>query len=158
MSWVITTPCWGDYHVGTFTEHTLPALRVALAYAQIPYRLIIHTDSPEKLANLGVPVTFRPLLFPTKTDKQVETGLNHEIFGCCHREAIDFTEVGERLMFLNADIILSREVFTASEARFEQGKKLIMCAASRHLLKAPNQPPIGSSARNLLDWGSRCVH
>jgi hypothetical protein len=52
----------------------------------------------------------------------------------------------------------NREVFAASEARFKQGKNLIVCAATRCLLKPPNTPPIGASAKDLLAWTIGIFH
>ena len=60
------------------------------------------------------------------------------------------------MLFLNADIIVSRETFHAVNRRFSAGKKMIFCAAIRTLPAAPAPRDIGSS--DLLKWALKNQH
>src|SRR5258707_15162798 len=163
MGSLISIPCWGEYHIGTCIKYALPALRAALAYSNTDYRLIIHTNEADLLKpHIGdLSVAFKPII--KKKQKVDCVGptkdvTDHVYYGNCHREVIDLARPGECVMLMNADIVVSREVFVAAEARFRQGKKLVVCTASRCLLKPPETPPIGAPARKLLEWTIGVLH
>ena len=67
-----------------------------------------------------------------------------------HRQVISMAQPGERVALINADMIPSIECFAAAEKRFEQGRLLIMMAATR--TKPPLPPPTGVNSRELLEW------
>lgn len=149
MKWLISIPVWGKYHTDTFIRYALPALR--LVKCNLDVQLIVHTDDASKLWKemAGLPVQFRPLL---------EGPTPHDTFGNCHREAIELAETGQFVLLLCADMVASKEVLAASEARFAEGKKLIIAAATRCAMKKVNKPPLGATARELLDWTLTSVH
>lgn len=147
--WLISIPCWGKYHTDTLIRYALPALRKVTC--DLDVQLMVHTDDASKLWKemAGLPVQFRPLeVGPTQ----------HDTFGNCHRDVLASAEDGQYIMLLTADMVVSKEVMIASELRFRQGKKLIIAAASRCLLRKDNKPPMGATAHQLLDWTFTCIH
>jgi len=114
------------------------------------YRFLVHTDRRDLLAAdfAGLDVTFKPVLGGSD---------NHHKMGNCHRDAFVCAELGEYVLPLTADIVLSKECFAAAAQRFEEGKRLIVCAATRCLVRG-SEPPIGVDARQLLDWTMSNAH
>lgn len=109
----------------------------------------IQTDQPERFEDaLGAyEVTYYPA--PTTGDK-------YQRFGDAHREAANAARRGQYIMFLTADVMLSREVFLACERRFIEGKKAIACCSTRTYSEEP--PEAGMPAPELLDWTMENMH
>lgn len=155
--WLVSIPCWGEYHANTLIKHALPALQLALV--GVNAKVIIHTDfgsnslsairDLHKLTLGGHQVGVRPVI-TGETD--------HDTYGNCHRDVMNNASPGQLVALLNADIVVSPETFKACEARFAQGKKLIVTAATRCLFKQGVSPPIGEPARALLAWSLRVKH
>src|SRR6185369_3567911 len=130
--WIVTIPVWGEYHNNILERYTLPSLHAAVKYAGCDIAVNIIRDPPQ----LGTP---------------------HETLSACHRQAVNDAKPGQRVMLLNADMVLSREVFEACEWRFRHDWKLIVACATRCLL-AYSKPPIGADSQQLLDWTLRNKH
>jgi hypothetical protein len=147
--WLIATPAWGERCVDHFVNTVAPAIKFAASRISGRLRFIVHTDSPARIdAALGV---FGRQLLP------VPPGVTpHHSLGAAHRGAIASTALGEAIAFINADMVPSIECFAAAEARFQQGKRLVMTAGTRTL--STERPPIGSSARGLLSWAWQHRH
>ncbi len=147
-SWCISIPCWGDYHYTTLTTHVYPALCLAFERAKASGKLIIHTDDDRLYSGAfstppGLEIEIRP----------VEHGhTHHDTYGNCHRDVIRSASPGEWVMLMNADIVVSRETFTACAQQFASGKDLIVAAATRCLFKPGVTPPFDVPARELLAW------
>lgn len=149
MNWLVSVPVWGDDHLARFVDHALPALRAALRGFPLPVRFMVHTDRPARIGQAmeGLDVILRPV--PRGND-------HYRQFGDCHREAVAHAGSDERVALLCADLVVSRELFLACEARFASGKRAVVAAATRTL--APEGPPIGASSADLLAWTLRHPH
>lgn len=142
--WLLALPCWGDTYVDRFIKSTLPGIEVSLLFAGSPdVEFVVQTDQSERLAEAlgGYPTTFYPA--PRKGDK-------YQQFGDAHRQAAEVAKPGQWVMFLTADVMLSREVFLACERRFTEGKKAIACCSTRTY--SNHAPSAGMTAPKLLDW------
>lgn len=139
--WLISTPVWGARCVDAYVGKALPAIKAALKEVGGNARFVVHTDQPSAIMGaIGGNTIARP----------VPEGHNAwDKAGKANREAAEIAKPGEAVAFINADMVPSREVFAASEARFAQGKRLIMMAASRTL---GGDVPVGVSSAELLDW------
>lgn len=146
MNWLISTPVWGARCVEAFIESALPSIRAAGAGHQI--RFLVHTDQPFEIdeALQGFERIIRPV-------PQGESP--HHSAGAANREALEIAVPGEPVALINADMVCSREVFAAAEARLAAGKRMIMMAASRTL---GGTPPIGAASADLLDWAMQHRH
>src|SRR5262249_57485365 len=109
--WLIGLAGGGGGCVDLVERVTLPALRCALAVADVEARFLVHTDQPERaLAALrGFKVETRP---PAKFIS------HYRIMSDAHREALAAAQPGERIAFVNADMVPSVEVFAVAERRF----------------------------------------
>lgn len=146
--WLISSPVWGEAYARRFLDQALPSQLAALAYAGMTARWLVHTDRPEVTAAMaGLEAEIRPV--PQEGDL-------YRRFGDAHRETIDVAADGDAVVLLTADIVVSRETFAASAARFDQGFKAIVAAATRTLSYRP--APIGASAPDLLDWTMEHPH
>ncbi len=147
--WLISVPCWGDYHVNTFLKYVLPSLRVAIKQAGVRAHLIIHTED-QRVFIAGYTLPHDELDIELRTPAHGST--HHTTYGNCHRDVIRSALPGERVMLMNADIVVSRETFSACEQRFTEGKKLVVAAATRCLFKPGVVPTIGAKSRDMLEW------
>jgi len=149
MNWLIAVPVWGNWYVDRFIGAALPSHLAALKNINSRVRYLIHTDQPERIAAAmaHLEIECRPV------PKAVNPYLR---FGAAHREALEDAKSGECVGLLNADIVLSREVFMACEARFASGKRAVICAATRTL--SEGNPPADAPASELLDWTMRHAH
>lgn len=145
--WLIAAPVWGDAYLRRFLEAALPAQRAALAHAGLTARWIVHTDRPDAVisAMAGLDIDLRPP--PLAGDL-------YRRFGDAHRQALDAAGQGDFVALLSADIVVSREAFAACEARFAEGAKAVVAAATRTLTltEPPTYPPPGVPSVDLLDW------
>jgi len=142
--WVVEVPAWGQRCVESTIRYGLPSLKAAMSHSPGEYRFLVHTDAPEILTPHfeGLSAEFR--VVPESKD-------DHHALGNCHRAAIEYATPGDYVVPGTGDIVYSREVFSSMSKRFAEGKKLIICAASRCLLQ-DWEPPIGATAEKLLDW------
>jgi len=147
--WLISMPAWGDRCVGAFVNTVLPAIRAA-ANGRGRFRFLIHTDQSARISRAiggDYQREFRP----------VPPGLNaHYSLGDANREALQDARPGEAVAFINADMVPSIECFAAAERRFDEGKRLIIMAATRTLSVKP--PPVGASSIHLLSWCMENTH
>jgi hypothetical protein len=141
MKWLISCPVWGDRYRRNFLACGLPALLQGLQYAQIrDYRFLIFTDKPEDFA-----------IVPNCECRPVPEGYNGPSqLGNAHRIGWQSANIGEAIMFCNADMTFSVEAFHACEQRFMEGKKHVACHAVR---TKDIRAPVGWPAPQLLSWG-----
>lgn len=143
MRWIIAAPAWGERCVSRFIDAALPSYRAAMAYAGIEASLIVHTDAPVRIreAARGIDIICpRP---PGNGDK-------YRQYADAQLDALQMAVIGDRVVLLTADMVVSRELFSACAARFEQGKKAIAICGPRTLSDRP--PPAGLSSAELRDW------
>ena len=140
FDWVISVPVWGDRCVNAFLQVGLPAIKSALGERRPKF--VVHTDQPTLMATALA--SYPHEIKPVPAGRGV-----HQSAGAGNREALALAPIGSCVAFINADMVPSVEVFAAAEQRFEQGKKVIMMAASRTIGAVP---PIGAASRELLHW------
>lgn len=149
---VITVPAWGSY-VRTFLG---PVLRSHLAAIEvmkrelrstIEVRYVVVTDQQAAVARAleGFDLTLVPIEAPPR---------NRIFAALCegHARGIDVARTGDRVVLLNADIMVSRELFLAVEKRFRKGKKAIVCGGTRTQLGLLTRAPPPLPARALARW------
>lgn len=150
MNWLIAIPAWGERCLADLVDSALPSILAAAAHCPgVKLRFFVNTDAPERIlaAFAGLDLTVLPL--PKDTDK-------YRRYGDCHRAVLPLAKPDERLMLFCPDMVVSREFFAACELRFAQGFRCIMASTPRTL--APERPPIGASAADLIDWLLRYPH
>jgi hypothetical protein len=149
---VITVPVWGSY-VKTFLG---PVLRSHLAAIEemkrelrntIEVRYVVMTDQTSAVARAleGFDLTLVPMVAPPRS----------RIFSTLcegHARGIDVARTGDRVVMLNADIMVSREAFLAVEKRFRKGKKAVVCGGTRTQLGPLTWAPPPLPARALARW------
>lgn len=146
-SWLVALPAWGDRCARVCADPVLPALARALEALGRPARVLLYTDSAELPARaselLGDLAEVLPRPVPVR-DRSFAS------MSAAHQDAMDRAGHGERVLLLTADMVLSREVLTACEARISGGMRFVGCAAMRALEGAG--APIGAPGRELLAW------
>lgn len=140
--WIISVPAWGERCVRMARDVALPSIVMAARRATRQPMFIIHTDRPQDLRGFSgeFPCEFRP----------VASGGKMERLGDMHRDALSAARPGDYFSPLNADLLLSREVFRAVERRFADGKRLFMYAAPRTV--AERSPGFGCDAATIIDF------
>src|ERR1700685_853744 len=154
---VIAVPAWGDY-VKVFLGPVLRSHRAAIAELQretggtVDIRYVVMTDAPEAVSRAlgGYPLTLVPL--PTSS------GLVFQTLCDGHREAIEAAREGDRVVLLNADIMVSTGAFAAIERAFRRGKKAVVCGGTRTLLRPWHRYPPPPSGRALAWWAYQHAH
>ncbi len=142
--WIISVPAWGDHSVRMARDVALPSIvQAARGMSREPV-FIVHTDQPG--AFRGCFGGFLADIRPSETDKS--SPMAH--LGNLHRDALKDTRPGDYFAPFNADHLLSREVFAASEKNFSAGKRLVMYAAPRTVAKG--SPGFGCDASAVVDF------
>jgi hypothetical protein len=147
-NWVVAIPVWGDEFTDKFLKWSLPAIKQALGKLEDgdSARFIVHTNKEDKLRSAfePYPVQFHPI---------PGSGNAHEKLGDINRQSLQLSNVGEVVAFINSDMVPSIEVFSASSARFKEGKKMVLVMGTRVLEDSGFcVPPIGETSRGLLKW------
>jgi hypothetical protein len=147
--WLISVPVWGTDYVRTFVEIAAPALRIA-ARRLVGARFIIHTDAPDAVRDAlgglqGFPVNVRPV--PAKpTYVALQEG---------HAEAIREAAPGDRVVLLNADLVVSANFFARIDEHFAAGRRAVVLLGIRTVIDAsrgPGRLAPGAAPRALLEW------
>lgn len=143
--WLISIPVWGESYLYTFTTYTVPALRAALEESQLPVRFMIHTDQPATVREAleGFDVIVHPVIGPA----------GYTTLQYSHRDAVNAAKAGEYVALLNADLIVSKNLFSSCETHLSNGRPAVVLAGIRTVMDyANNPPPIGMGSRELLEW------
>jgi hypothetical protein len=142
---IISVPVWGPWYHRVFAAYVAPAIQAALRAGGHSARWIVHTDQPD------------PLSVPDIEVRPVPGGASHyEQFGKCHAEALEAASDGEIVVLLNADTIVSRELFTIVRGHLDGGKGMVVCAGTRVLENQLLKP--GRKAADLAAWGVKEFH
>ncbi len=144
MNWAVIIPAWGDRHITALERAGLPAIKEAGRGLPGRLRFIVHTDDPRRLgiAFRGQDVAFRQP--PQEMNRYLR-------MSGCHRAALEEVEDGECVALINADMVPSVEVFHAAEARYAEGKRLVISMGIR-TMAGKELPPIAARAADLLRW------
>lgn len=141
--WLISVPAWGQDYLRTFAECAAPALLAAVRALGEPVKFLIHTDRPDlALAALpGQDVEVRPVgSHPTYVALQR-----------AHAEAVAVAAPGDRVVLLNADLVVSGNLLVRCAEHFASGKQAVVLLGIR-TAAGPARPPAGGAPRALLEW------
>lgn len=150
-NWVISLPAWNPHYIEVCTQLTIPAVRAALneLVGEHQVEFIVHTSRPAYFeAALGdYPVTFA----------RVPKGRTpFDQFAAAHREAMAFAPIGSNVVLLNADIVVSKEIFALADRLFWEGYRALATVGTRTLYYG--SAPIGVDARTLSEWSWQFRH
>lgn len=155
---IIVVPAWGSY-VKTFLGPVLRSHKEAIALmtrelaGTVEVRYVVVTDQQAPIAKAleGFDLTLAPIVAPPQ---------NRLFNMLCegHARGIDVARKGDRIVFLNADIMVSRETFLAVERRFRKGKKAVVCGGTRTVLGPLTWAPGPLPARALAKWAFEHPH
>lgn len=151
MRFAIVSPAWGARCVDLFTGPVLDSHAAALEHFVGAVRYVCHTDEPERVRAAVTRKTRCDVFCPG-----LPPGSGYEVFGRATDEALRWAEPGEVVCFLNADIVVSRETFSAVSRLVGSGKKAVMCAGTRTL--PATEIPVGAISRHLLAWSIENAH
>lgn len=141
--WLISVPVWGDRYVRTFAEAAAPALLAAVRRLGEPAHFLVHTDAPDavRAALAGQEVEVRAVgSSPTYVALQE-----------AHADAVAAAEPGDRVVLLNADLVISGNFLARCSEHFGRGMQAIVLLGIR-TAAGPERPPAGAPPRELLDW------
>ena len=144
--WLISVPVWGESYVRMFEEVAAPALLAAVALLDLlgqTVRFVIHTDAADRVraALPGQAVEVRPV------DAQpTYVALQH-----AQADALRSTPVGDHVVLLNADIVISGNFLVRCAEHFARGKRAVVLLGIR-TVAGPEPPPPGAPPRDLLEW------
>ncbi len=143
--WIVSVPVWGERYTKIFAEQCRPALLAAAERTGLRVRFLIHTDkeSRAELTSALAESTHQIRSLPKAESWWQQMTL-------AHKDALRSARRGDFVMPLTADMVVSPEVFSACEARFAQGKHLILCCGIRAV--DDGTPPDRSSSAALLEW------
>lgn len=142
--WLISVPVWGEQYVRTFVEYAAPAIRSALQGFDHQVRFLIHTDQPDAIQQALSGAA--PIEFASVPNQSTYTALQYS-----HGDAINRAEIGERVTLLNADLIVSGNLFKACEQHMNEGKRAVVLVGIRTAM-GHGPPPVGEEPRKLLQW------
>lgn len=155
---IVTVPAWNSY-VRTFLGPVMRSHRAALAELQRRYgktvevRYVVATDQPEDVARAmgDLDLTLAPV--PNEPKFLFRTLCEG------HARGIESARDGDRVVLLNADIIISTETFASIERRFRQGKKAVVCGGTRAVVPWwASYPQHPLPARKLARWAIEHPH
>jgi hypothetical protein len=145
ISWLISIPVWGDDYFKTFRRVCVPSLLAAVKNLGPKHdvRFLIHTDqTTERVAEAlpGQQLLVRPI--PAKpTYVALQEG---------HADAIAFASPDERVVLLNADLVVSGNLLTRCAEHFEAGSQAVVLLGIR--TTAGPDVPVNATPRDLLVW------
>ena len=149
--WHIVVPAWGNRHVKLFRDYALPAIRKAAKGISGQWTLTVHTDQEKFIGDVIRGPHDHPSGINARIVRVAPGPSRYIDLGNIHRQMIKETPQGHAIAFINADMVASIEAFAAAEARFREGKRLIMCASPRTNMDTFHPYP-GARARDLLTW------
>lgn len=143
--WLISVPVWGASYVRTFVDCAAPALLAAVRRLGAPVKFMIHTSSPDQVrAALGYwpEVEFRPV-----GNKPTYVALQES-----HAEAVAAAAPGDRVVLLNADLVVSGNLLTRCAEHFAVGDLAVVLLGIRTQEDFRARPPSGAEPRELMAW------
>jgi hypothetical protein len=139
----IVIPAWGERCVETANKYVIPSVLAALQHANKTAKFIIYTDRPDQFHQVRTHF-FRPVP-PGKTPFDSLTR--------AHKQTIAEVPHGRVVALLNADIVVSKELFAIGDAAFEKGYKIVSSVGVRTLMHADTMPPpVGGTAEEVRTW------
>ncbi len=147
---VVAMPAWGMRCIEHAINFAIPALLCALkrSISGRTVKIIVCTDIPTKFDNIlaGLDIEYvKP------------SGVNHTGLKQFHTHVLNQAPLGSIVVLLNADIVVSSELFIYGEQMLSGPLKVLASVGTRTMITGTS-PPIGAPARELLDWGWRNRH
>jgi hypothetical protein len=142
--WIISIPAWGGNYVAEMLRLALPSAAYAGRRMGWPIHFICHTNCPDVLSG-RVPEGWTCDV-RTVGDKPTYVTLQES-----HADAVASAEPGDRVLLLNADLVVSGNMLEACHAHFDAGKLAVVLTGIR-TVKGDETPPIGAPPRDLLAW------
>lgn len=141
--WLISVPIWGEVYARTFARVAAPALLAAVRRLRLPVRFIVHTDLPDavRAALPGQDVDVRPV-----PNKPTYVTLQES-----HIDAVAAAEPGDRVVLLNADLVVSGNLLLRCGEHFARGDRAVVLLGIR-TAAGDEVPPVGAAPRDLLAW------
>lgn len=143
VRWLISVPVWGARYVSVFEVMAAPALFAAVDHLGASVKFIIHTDAPERISAI-----FQGRCVDIRTVGQEPT---YVALQEAHADAVRFAEPGDRVVLLNADLVVSGNLLTRCDEHFAAGKQAVVLLGIR-TAEGLERPPVGASSRALLMW------
>ena len=142
--WLISVPVWGAPYVRVFSEAAAPALLAAVSRMGAPVKFVVHTDSPDavRAALAGQEVDLRPV--PSKP--------TYVTLQEAHADAVLSAAPGDRVVLLNADLVVSGNLLARCAEHFAAGKEAVVLLGIRTILNEAARPPVDAAPRALLAW------
>lgn len=150
-NWVIGIPVWGQRYRDVFVTCAWPALVVAINRLGVGVKVIIHTDDAQDLFSRMLPCALAALDFYKVPAESKYVALQQS-----HGDAINKATLGDKVVLLNADIVVSGNLLTRCEEHFNAGKQAVVLIGIRTL--QGEAPPVGAEPRALLEWAWRHRH
>jgi len=141
--WLISVPVWDPRYVRVFLDSALPALLAAADRLREPVRFVVHTDAPEQIRGA----------FGSRQLETREIGPHPTYVALqrAHADAVRSALAGERVVLLNADLVVSGNFLTRCAEHFDRGKRAVVLLGIRTVM-GPERPPAGADPRELLSW------
>jgi len=139
----ISVPVWGSpAYMQIFTHAAAPALKRSLENLRMPARFLIHTDQPDaaRAALAGCEVEVRQV-----PNKSTYVALQES-----HADAVRRARVGDRVVLLNADLVVSNNFLARCMQHLDAGKDAVVLLGIR--TTAGPDVPAGMRPRELLAW------
>lgn len=146
---IISVPVWGPPYLRLFAQRAAPALLRARdelwRRRGVSARFIIHTTRAEERAARA------PLLGAPAEVKYIASSPPYEALQNAHSEAVQGAAVGEHVVLLNADLVVSGNFLDACEMHLASGMRAVVLLGIRTAIGA-DKPPVGAAPRALLQW------
>lgn len=144
MSWTISIPVWGAPYVRMFNDVAAPALRAAAARLSFDVKFLLHTNSPDEVASglRGFAVECRPI-----SNKPTYVALQEG-----HADAVRSAEPGDVVVLLNADLVVSGNLFERIDELIEVEAKRAVVLLGIRTAACVERPPVDAEPRDLLEW------
>ena len=146
MTWNISVPVWGAPYVRIFEGAAAPALLAAVArLGKAEVKFIIHTSMGEE-ARVRAALPGQEVEVRYIGDSPTYVALQN-----AHADAISSTAVGDYVVLLNADLVVSDNLLMRCAYQFGVGKQAMVLLGIRTVI-GPEWPPAGAMPRTLLAW------
>lgn len=151
--WLISVPVWGAGYLRTFADIAAPALLAAVSRIDEPVKFIVHTDTPDavRAALVAGDVEVRPV-----GQKPTYVALQES-----HADVVRSAASGDRVVLLNADLVVSGNLLTRCAEHFAAGRQAVVLLGIRTVIDAsrgPERLAPGADPERLLVWAWKNRH
>jgi hypothetical protein len=148
--WLISVPVWGERCVEIFCGTTLPALEKAMLRLPIESHLVVHTDSPRRIADGATEINVEARPVPAGAR-------DFDSLSQAHREVLGMACNEDRVALLTADLLISEQGLEICEEILDgPGKNLVVCCGIRALQEG--RLPDTHDAASMMQWAWANAH